>query len=72
MIAALPLVAWLCAEDHVLRMGKMNSFTARLHEKGYKRQDFYEYWTVSPRTYERMMADPSRHDKLNKMIEGMR
>ena len=50
----------------------MHDFTKRLHTNGYLVKDFCEYWDVCRKTYERMMADPSRHDKLNKMIEGMR
>ncbi len=49
----------------------INRFTKRLHDKGYRVKDFLEYWGVSRRTYERYMADTSKHDKLNKMIEAM-
>lgn len=50
----------------------MNSFTKKIHSKGYRVKDFCKFWSISSRTYERMMADSGRHDKLNKMIEGMK
>jgi len=50
----------------------MNEHTKKIHDKGYRVQDFLDYWNISRRTYDRMMADVNKHDKLNKMIEGMK
>jgi hypothetical protein len=49
----------------------MNSFTMKLHGKGWLVKDFLEYWDVCRKTYERMTNDVNRHDKLNKMIDAM-
>jgi len=50
----------------------VNRFTERLHDKGILVREFCEYWGICRRTYERMLANPDKHDKLNKMIEGIR
>lgn len=50
----------------------LNRFTEKIHDKGFVIKEFCEYWGMSRRTYERMTANPDKHDKLNKMIEGMK
>jgi len=49
----------------------LNRYTLILHGKGWLVKDFIEYWGICRKTYERMTANPKRHDKLNKMIEAM-
>lgn len=50
----------------------MNRFTELLHDKGFVIREFCEYWGISKRTYERYCSDSDKHDKLEKMIKGMR
>lgn len=50
----------------------MNEFTLKLANRGYMVKDFLEYWDISRKTWERMMNNPDKHDKLIKMIEGMK
>lgn len=50
----------------------MNRFTELIHDKGYVIREFCEYWEISRRTYERWTADQKKHDKLDKMIKGMK
>ncbi len=50
----------------------MKRFTELIHDKGITVREFCEYWEISRRTYERMLADTDRHDKLMKMIKGLR
>ena len=48
----------------------MNRFTEKIHDKGLLVREFCEYWGFSRRTYERMLADDTKHDKLDKLIEA--
>ena len=50
----------------------MNRFTELIHDKGLTVGEFCKYWQISRRTYERMMANDTKHEKLNKMIAGMK
>jgi len=50
----------------------MNPFTKQIHEKGYTIGGFCEYWQISLSTYRRYCANEKLHDKLTKMIEGMK
>ena len=49
-----------------------NSFTTKIHEQGYTLAGFLTYWRMTERTYRRWCADENKHEKLNKMIEGLR
>lgn len=53
-------------------MGKPNKHTQKIHAKGYKVQDFLDYWGITRRTYDNYCANEKLHDKLHKMIEGMK
>jgi len=55
-----------------LRMSKPNKHTQKIHAKGYKVQDFLDYWGITRRTYDNYCANEKLHDKLHKMIEGMK
>jgi nucleoid-associated protein YgaU len=50
----------------------MNRFTEVIHDKGATIKEFCQYWQISRRTYERMMANDDKHEKLNKMIKGFK
>lgn len=50
----------------------MNRFTEMIHDKGMVIREFCEYWGMSKRTYERMCADKAKHEKLEKMIRGIK
>ena len=51
---------------------KLTRFTELIHDKGYTVGEFCNYWGISKRTYERYLADEAKHDKLEKMIRGMK
>ena len=50
----------------------MNRFTEKIHDKGMLVREFCEYWGFTRRTYERMLADDSKHEKLDKLIKGVK
>ena len=49
----------------------MNRFTELIHDKGLTVREFCQYWEISRRTYERMMANTDKHSKLDKLIKGV-
>lgn len=50
----------------------LTRFTELIHDKGYTVGEFCKYWGISKRTYERYLANEEKHDKLEKMIRGMK
>lgn len=49
-----------------------NKFTLLINAKGKRVIDFTDYWNIDIRTYRRWVADETKHDKLIKLIEGMK
>lgn len=52
-------------------MPQPNKHTKQIHDKGYKLDEFIEYWGITMRTYRNYCANEKLHDKLNKMTAGL-
>jgi len=49
----------------------MNTFTMRLHGRGWLVKDLLNYWNISRKTYERYSNDPKKFQELDKQIHAM-